>query len=49
MDAVLVGAGTVRAERYGRMIADPPTRALRVERGLREEPLACIVSGAAWR
>jgi riboflavin biosynthesis pyrimidine reductase len=45
VDAVLVGAGTVRAERYGRMIADSARRALRRERGLREEPLACIVSG----
>lgn len=45
VDAVLVGAGTVRAERYGRMIPDPSTRALRQRRGLSEEPLACIVSG----
>ncbi len=44
-DAVLVGAGTVRTERYGRIIRDAARRALRVERGLSEEPLACIVSG----
>jgi riboflavin-specific deaminase-like protein len=44
-DGVLVGAGTVRAERYGRIIADPDVRRLRSERGLAEEPLACIVSG----
>jgi riboflavin-specific deaminase-like protein len=44
-DAVLVGAGTVRAERYGRIIPDPARRELRRERGLSEEPLACIVSG----
>jgi riboflavin biosynthesis pyrimidine reductase len=43
-DAVLVGAGTVRAERYGRLVRDPDGRALRVRRGLAEEPLACIVS-----
>lgn len=45
VDGVLVGAGTVRAERYGRLIQDPEVRALRRERGLAEEPLACIVSG----
>ncbi|MGO9489063.1 MAG: dihydrofolate reductase family protein [Solirubrobacteraceae bacterium] len=45
VDAVLVGAGTVRTERYGRMIRDESVRRLRVERGLAEEPLACIVSG----
>jgi riboflavin-specific deaminase-like protein len=45
VDGVLVGAGTVRAERYGRMISDPSRRRLRAERGLSEEPLACIVSG----
>jgi len=44
-DAVLVGAGTVRKERYGRMIRDEATRTLRVQRGLAPEPLACIVSG----
>jgi len=45
VDAVLVGAGTVRAERYGRLVPDPARRALRLQRGLAEEPLACIVSG----
>jgi riboflavin-specific deaminase-like protein len=45
VDAVMVGAGTVRVERYGRIIVQEPTRRLRVERGLSEEPLACIVSG----
>jgi len=44
VDAVMVGAGTVRAERYGRMISEEPRRRLRRERGLSEEPLACIVS-----
>jgi riboflavin-specific deaminase-like protein len=44
-DAVLVGAGTARAERYGRMVADPARRELRLRKGLSEEPLACIVSG----
>jgi len=45
VDGVLVGGATVRAERYGRIIPDAGTRALRRERGLAEEPLACIVSG----
>jgi riboflavin-specific deaminase-like protein len=44
VDAVLVGAGTVRAERYGRMIRDPERRRRRAESGLAEEPLACVVS-----
>ncbi len=45
VDGVLAGAGTVRAERYGRMIRDADVRRARVERGLPAEPLACIVSG----
>ena len=45
VDGVLVGAGTVRVERYGRMIPNPEHRRLRLQRGRREEPLACIVSG----
>ncbi|HTY97440.1 MAG TPA: dihydrofolate reductase family protein [Solirubrobacteraceae bacterium] len=45
VDGVLVGAGTIRAERYGRIIRDAPVRAERVARGLPEEPLACVVSG----
>jgi riboflavin biosynthesis pyrimidine reductase len=44
VDAVMAGAGTVRAERYGRLIRDPERRRARVERGLEPEPLACIVS-----
>ncbi len=45
VDAILVGAGTVRAERYGRMIRQEASRRLRADRGLPQEPLACIVSG----
>jgi len=44
-DAILVGAGTVRTERYGRVIGDERRRRLRAERGLSDEPLACIVTG----
>jgi riboflavin biosynthesis pyrimidine reductase len=45
VDAVMAGAGTVRAERYGRIVRDERRREIRRERGLAEEPLACIVSG----
>jgi riboflavin biosynthesis pyrimidine reductase len=45
-DAVLVGAGTVRTERYGRLIRDEATRELRISRGLAPEPLACVVSAS---
>jgi riboflavin biosynthesis pyrimidine reductase len=45
VDAVMAGAGTIRAERYGQLIRDDRGRAIRRERGLAEEPLACIVSG----
>jgi riboflavin-specific deaminase-like protein len=44
VDGVMAGAGTVRAERYGPIVRDPDTRGLRRERGLREQPLACVVS-----
>lgn len=43
-DAVLVGASTVRRERYGRIIRDPDVRARRLRAGRTEEPLAVIVS-----
>lgn len=44
VDAVLVGAGTIRTERYGRLIRQERRRRLRTERSLAPEPLACIVS-----
>jgi riboflavin-specific deaminase-like protein len=43
-DAVLVGSGTLRAERYGRIIRDPELRAVREAEGLASDPLACVVS-----
>jgi riboflavin biosynthesis pyrimidine reductase len=46
VDAVLVGAQTVRTERYGRLISQPASRDLRADRGLSREPLACIVSAS---
>lgn len=45
VDAVMAGAGTVRTERYGRIVPDEARRRVRSARGLSEEPLACIVSG----
>jgi riboflavin-specific deaminase-like protein len=45
VDGVLVGAGTIRAERYGRIIRKEADRHERLARGMPEEPLACIVSG----
>jgi riboflavin-specific deaminase-like protein len=44
-DAVMIGAGTMRAERYGRIVSDPELRARRERIGLAEDPLAVIVSG----
>ena len=44
VDAVLVGTGTLRAERYGRLIRDPERRAARERAGLRPDPLAVVVS-----
>jgi riboflavin biosynthesis pyrimidine reductase len=45
VDGVLVGAGTIRTEHYGRMIRDASVREARRAAGRSEEPLACIVSG----
>ena len=44
-DAVMVGAGTARAERYGPMLRDPALREKRRREGLAPDPLACVVSG----
>jgi riboflavin biosynthesis pyrimidine reductase len=43
-DAVMVAAGTLRAERYGPIIRNLGVRALRAGQGLPEQPLAVIVS-----
>ena len=45
VDAVMIGAGTLRAERYGRIVADPDQRARRERDGLLQDPLAVVVSG----
>jgi riboflavin-specific deaminase-like protein len=44
VDAVMVGAGTVRIERYGRLVRDAQRRQRRLARGLAAEPLAIVVS-----
>jgi riboflavin-specific deaminase-like protein len=44
VDAILVGTGTLRTERYGRMVRDPERRQRRAASGLAPEPLACIFS-----
>jgi riboflavin-specific deaminase-like protein len=44
VDAVMVGAGTVRAERYGRMIKSEELRAARIDEGLEADPLAVVVT-----
>jgi riboflavin biosynthesis pyrimidine reductase len=44
VDAVLVGAGTMRIERYGRLMRDPELRSARERAGLRPDPLACVVT-----
>jgi riboflavin-specific deaminase-like protein len=44
VDAVMIGAGTMRAERYGRIVSDPQLRAYRERTGLTHDPLAVIVS-----
>lgn len=43
-DVVLVGSGTLRAERYGRLVRDPDLRAAREREGLAAEPLGCVVT-----
>jgi riboflavin-specific deaminase-like protein len=41
-DAVLIGAGTIRAENYGRLLPDPGRRARRERSGRTPEPLAVV-------
>jgi riboflavin-specific deaminase-like protein len=45
-DAVMVGAGTIRTERYGRIVRSPERRARREAEGLAADPLAVIVSAS---
>ena len=43
-DAVMVGAGTARTERYGRMVKRPELREKRRAEGFEPDPVAVIVS-----
>ena len=45
VDAVMVGAGTARQERYGRMAKSEELRDKREREGLSRDPLAVVVSG----
>ncbi len=44
VDAVMAGTGTLRDERYGRMVRDPERRRRRATSGLNPEPLAVIMT-----
>ncbi len=44
-DAVMIGAGTMRAERYGRLISSQEARERRERIGLPHDPLMVIISG----
>jgi riboflavin-specific deaminase-like protein len=44
-DAMMIGAGTMRAERYGRLASKEETRVRRARIGLPPTPLMAIVSG----
>ena len=41
VDAVMIGAGTMRTERYGRIVSDPALRAQRERFRLSPDPLVC--------
>ena len=46
VDALMIGAGTMRVERYGRIVGDPQKRARRERIGLPHDPLAVLVSNS---
>lgn len=45
-DVVLVGGGTMKAERYGALLADPDDGARRREQGQAPAPVIAVVSGS---
>ncbi len=45
VDAVMIGGGTMRAERYGRIFGKPERREQRERDGLSGDPLMVLVSG----
>lgn len=46
VDAVMVGAGTLRAERYGRMAKSAEVREARAANGMEPDPVAIVVSAS---
>jgi riboflavin-specific deaminase-like protein len=44
VDALMIGAGTMRAERYGRALSDPAKRERREREGLAPDPLMVLIS-----
>jgi riboflavin-specific deaminase-like protein len=44
VDALMIGAGTMRAERYGRIFSNAETRGVRERQGLPADPLMVLVS-----
>lgn len=44
VDAVFAGTGTMRSERYGRLVPDAQRRRRRTTRGLAPDPLACLMT-----
>ncbi|HEV2787103.1 MAG TPA: dihydrofolate reductase family protein, partial [Solirubrobacteraceae bacterium] len=46
VDAIMVGAGTLRIERYGRLVRDEARREQRRLAGLQPDPLAIVCSGS---
>jgi riboflavin biosynthesis pyrimidine reductase len=44
VDAVVAGTGTLRAERYGRILGKPERRRRRLDAGRPAEPLACVIT-----
>jgi riboflavin-specific deaminase-like protein len=45
VDALMIGAGTMRAERYGRIFTNPERREKRERDGLPGDPLMVLISG----
>ena len=45
VDALMIGAGTMRAERYGRIFTNPERREKRERDGFAGDPLVVLVSG----
>ena len=43
-DALLVGASTLRSERYGTLVRDPDLKGAREEAGLKPDPLAVVLT-----